>query len=71
MELTEDRNVPPGNRRGRKVTAPDRPNVPHDVWTADHGRGLSFPFEFRGPTGTAARLAGARPSNGSSSAAGV
>jgi hypothetical protein len=34
------------------------------VWTAEHGRGLSFPFEFRRPIGLAARLAGARPTNG-------
>ena len=64
MELVDERNVPPANRRGRRAPAPDRPEVPHDVWTAEHGRGLSFPFAFRGPAGVAARLAGARPSNG-------
>jgi hypothetical protein len=64
VELVDDRSIPPGNRRGRRASAPDHPDVPHDVWTAEHGRGLAFPFAFRGPAGVAARFAGARSSNG-------
>jgi hypothetical protein len=64
MELVDERNIPPGNRRGRRQPAPDHPDVPYDVWTAEHGKGLTFPFAFRGLAGAAARLAGCRSTDG-------
>jgi hypothetical protein len=38
--------------------------TPHDVWTSEPGKGLTFPFAFRGFAGAAARLFGCRPSQG-------
>jgi hypothetical protein len=64
MELVDEHDIPPGNRRGARQPALDHPEVPHDVWTVEHGRGLRFPFTFVGLAGLAARAAGCRPGQG-------